>query len=159
MSLTIQNAALQKQTNLVRSLLSNDPALLNSVDGDGRTALHWAASSGALDIVRDLLSHDGIEVDKRDNASWTPLMIAVSAGDADIVRELLGAGANDRMGNTPLHLAMESANAEVAVLLIEAGAARDRLNFDGDAPEDMTGVGGLEQRRAKEYLISRCGRP
>ena len=31
------------------------------------------------------------------------------------------------IGNTPLHLAMESAHAEVAVLLIEAGADRDRV--------------------------------
>ena len=65
-----------EQTNLVRSLLSNDPTLLNSTDDDGRTALHWASSSSALDIVRDLLSHNEVEVDKRDNASWTPLMIA-----------------------------------------------------------------------------------
>ena len=32
-----------------------------------------------------------------------------------------------RIGNTPLHLAMESGHAEVAVLLIEAGADRDRV--------------------------------
>lgn len=30
-------------------------------------------------------------------------------------------------GNTPLHLAMESAHAEAAVLLIEAGADRERV--------------------------------
>lgn len=65
-----------EQTNLVRSLLNNDPSLLNSVDSDGRTALHWAASSGALDVVRELLTHGGVEVDKRDNSQWTPLMIA-----------------------------------------------------------------------------------
>ena len=34
----------------------------------------------------------------------------------------------DKQKNTPLHLAMESGNAEAAVLLIEAGAARDRVS-------------------------------
>ena len=32
------------------------------------------------------------------------------------------------VGNTPLHLAMESGHAEVAVMLIEAGADRDRVS-------------------------------
>ncbi|KAG8986537.1 hypothetical protein FRB90_003936 [Tulasnella sp. 427] len=240
-SITIQNAALQKQLHVVRSLLNADPNLLNSVDSDGRTALHWAASSGSTDIVRELLGYSGVEVNKKDSSGWTPLMIAASAGDGESVRELLGSGAlvnetndkgltalhyaaskgrveigrtllergadvnakdkanqhplhraattgstgfisllinpppnpnadpskkiktrlntQDRIGNTPLHLAMESAHAEAAVLLIEAGADRDRLNSDGEAPEDMEGVGGQEQRRAKEYVISRCGKP
>ena len=34
-----------------------------------------------------------------------------------------------RTGNTPLHLAMESGHAQAAVLLIEAGADRDRVSF------------------------------
>lgn len=34
-----------------------------------------------------------------------------------------------------------------------------QLNTDGEAPEDMEGVGGQEQRRAKEYVIARCGKP
>jgi len=65
----------------------------------------------------------------------------------------------DRVGNTPLHLAMDSAHAEAAVLLIEAGADRSRLNQDQQAPEDVEGVGGLEQRRAKQYVVERCGQP
>lgn len=30
--------------------------------------------------------------------------------------------------------------------------------MDGEAPEDVEGVGGLEQRRAKEYVVQRCGK-
>lgn len=65
----------------------------------------------------------------------------------------------DRIGNTPLHLAMDSAHAEAAVLLIEAGADRSRLNQEQETPEDVPGVGGIEQRRAKAYIIERCGSP
>ena len=35
----------------------------------------------------------------------------------------------DASGNTPLHLAMESGHAEAAVLLIEAGADRHRVQW------------------------------
>ncbi|KAJ7173958.1 ankyrin repeat-containing domain protein [Mycena crocata] len=60
---------------------------------DERTALHWAASSGATDIVRFLVDKQA-EVDVVDNSGWTPLHIAVSAGHDEIVQELVGAGAD-----------------------------------------------------------------
>lgn len=64
------------QLNVVRSLLNANPSILNSVDSDDRTALHWAAASGGLNIARELLTRDGIEVDKKDGAGWTAMMIA-----------------------------------------------------------------------------------
>jgi ankyrin repeat protein len=44
---------------------------------DGRTALHWAASTGSIDIAR-LLIDQNAEVDKTDGSGWTPLHIAGS---------------------------------------------------------------------------------
>lgn len=32
-------------------------------------------------------------------------------------------------------------------------------NLDSQTPEDVEGVGGQEQRRAKAYVIERCGKP
>ncbi|KAJ2918465.1 hypothetical protein MD484_g1940, partial [Candolleomyces efflorescens] len=93
MSLTIHTAALNKQLIVVRSLVADDPNLINSLDVDERTPLHWAASSGALDIVR-LLVDQKAEVDLPDNSGWTPLLIAVSAGYTEVVQELIGAGAD-----------------------------------------------------------------
>ncbi|KAF8596546.1 ankyrin [Ceratobasidium sp. AG-I] len=78
MSLSIHNAALQHQASLVRSLLSAEPKLLDAKDVDERTALHWAASSGAIEIVQDLISRKAA-IDSKDNSGWTPLMIAVRA--------------------------------------------------------------------------------
>ncbi|GLB44812.1 putative ankyrin repeats (many copies) [Lyophyllum shimeji] len=227
-------AAQNQQLTLLRSLLSEDPKAVNSLDQDQRTPLHWAASSGAVDIVRFLI-HQNAEVDKPDISGWTPLHIAVSAGNDEVVHELVGAGADvnrkndkgltplhyaasksridigrflisrgadinakdnagqlplhraattgsvgfirlllepstpgatkarlntaDRIGNTPLHLAMESAHAEAAVLLINAGADRGRLNQEGEAPEDVQGVGGSEQKQARQHVIDVCGKP
>ena len=71
---------------------------------------------------------------------------------------------------------MDSAHAEAAVLLIEAGADRSRvsnvnlwqylythlelqMNQEQETPEDMQGVGGVEQTRAKQYVVERCGKP
>ncbi|KAF5378989.1 hypothetical protein D9757_009119 [Collybiopsis confluens] len=204
------------QIGLLRTLIAENPSLVNAVDADERTPLHWAASSGSLETLRYLLDQKA-EVDKVDGSGWSALHIAVSAGNDDIVEELVGSGADvnkknskgisplhyaasksridigkllisrgadinakdkanqtplhraattgsvgfirllldsststlktrlntqDRVGNTPLHLAMESAHAQAAVVLIEAGADRGRLNQDGEAPEDVDGVGG-----------------
>ena len=84
---------------------------------------------------------------------------------------------------------MESAHAEVACMLIEAGADRERVglwyplhlplcplstalvcasadyglclqtNLDGEMPEQLEGVGGQEQRKARQYVRERCGPP
>ncbi|KAJ2934702.1 hypothetical protein H1R20_g2410, partial [Candolleomyces eurysporus] len=148
MSLTVHTAALNKQLMVIRSLLADDPNLINSLDVDDRTPLHWAASSGALDIVRFLLDQKA-EVDRPDNSGWTPLLIAVSAGHTEIVQELIG--------NTPLHLAMDSAHAETAVLLINAGADRTRENLENETPENVPGVGGKEQKLARQYVVDHCG--
>lgn len=72
---------------------------------------------------------------------------------------------------------MESGHGDVAILLIEAGADRNRVrhsmihhgdrctkefaqtNEDGLEPEQMEGVGGPEQKRIKDYIVQRCGPP
>jgi len=64
----------------------------------------------------------------------------------------------DRLGNTPLHLAIDSAHAQTAAVLIDVGGAdRQRPNADGVLPEEMDGVGGLEQKRVREFLAQSFG--
>jgi len=230
--LSVHSAAQNNQLSLLRTLLAEDTKLVNAVDVDDRTPLHWAASSGSIDIARFLIDQKA-EVDKTDSSGWTPLHIAVSAGHENVVQELIGAGADvnrkndkgltplhyaasksridigrllisrgadfnardkanqlplhraattgsvgfirlllesstpsnklrlntaDRIGNTPLHLCMDSAHAEAAVLLINAGADRTRENLDGETPENIPGVGGQEQKLARQYVIDHCGK-
>lgn len=45
---------------------------------------------------------------------------------------------SDRAGNTPLHLAMESGHGEAAVVLIEAGADRERVSLGLVAERDFS---------------------
>ncbi|GAW02297.1 26s proteasome non-atpase regulatory subunit 10 [Lentinula edodes] len=213
-TLSVHSAAQTHQSGLLRTLVSENPSLVNAVDVDERTPLHWAASSGDLDIARYLIDQKaevdkvdgsvsagndsvveeligagadvnrknskgitplvkiafkrkllisrGADINAKDKANQTPLHRAATTGSVGFIRLLLDSSTSttktrlntqDRIGNTPLHLAMDSAHAEAAVVLIEAGADRSRLNQDGEAAEDMDGVGGVEQRRAKQHVI------
>ncbi|PPQ84008.1 hypothetical protein CVT25_000554 [Psilocybe cyanescens] len=133
-SLTVHSAAQKNQLPLLRTLLAEDPKLVDAVDVDDRTPLHWAASSGSIDIVQFLIDQKA-EVDKADGSGWTPLHIAVSAGNESVVQELIGAGAdvnrkNDK-GLTPLHYAASKSRIDIGRLLISRGAdfnARDKAN-------------------------------
>ncbi|PCH42363.1 ankyrin [Wolfiporia cocos MD-104 SS10] len=127
---------------------------------------HYAASKSRVDTGRLLVSR-GADINARDNANQLSLHRAATTGSVGFINLLLNPpegspktrlNTADRVGNTPLHLAMESAHAEAACLLVEAGADRTRENLDGEMPEDLEGVGGQEQRRARAYVIERCGK-
>ncbi|KAH7911702.1 hypothetical protein BJ138DRAFT_1006103, partial [Hygrophoropsis aurantiaca] len=110
------------------------------------------------------------QINARDKANQLPLHRAATTGSTGFIQLLLNPpegsttakprlNTADRMGNTPLHLAMESAHAQAAVLLIEAGADRGRTNLEDLTPEQVDGVGGVEQKRARQYVIDNCGEP
>ncbi|OAX33257.1 ankyrin, partial [Rhizopogon vinicolor AM-OR11-026] len=130
---------------------------------------HYAASKSRIDIGRFLIER-GADINAKDKANQTPLHRAGTTGSTGFIALLLNPpegsisaklrlNTGDRIGNTPLHLAMESAHAQAAVMLIEAGADRGRTNLDDITPEDVEGVGGTEQRRAKHHVIDHCGEP
>lgn len=66
----------------MRRLLRNHPNRVNVVDADGRTALWWAAATGANAHVRILLEHDA-DVDIQDADRISPLMAACLWNNAD----------------------------------------------------------------------------
>jgi 26S proteasome non-ATPase regulatory subunit 10 len=135
-------------------------------------ASHRAASTGSTGFISILLKPP----EAPEGTPKTRLNTADRIGKS--YRSSLGFVNTDPLdhpGNTPLHLAMDSAHAQAAVLLIEAGADRSRvsdigfgqyicphhetqMNQEQETPEDMQGVGGVEQTRAKQYVIERCGK-
>ncbi|KAI6155494.1 ankyrin repeat-containing domain protein, partial [Pisolithus tinctorius] len=130
---------------------------------------HYAASKSRIDIGRFLIQR-GADINARDKANQLPLHRAATTGSTGFISLLLNPpqglavskprlNTGDRVGNTPLHLAMESAHAQAAILLIEAGADRNRTNLEDLTPENVDGVGGEEQRRARQYVIDHCGPP
>jgi 26S proteasome non-ATPase regulatory subunit 10 len=63
-------------------------------DQDGRTPLHWAATTSNLGMTQLLLSYSP-DIEARDAVGWTPLMVAgesqLLASLRDISQSLLGA--------------------------------------------------------------------
>lgn len=119
---------MQKNSAAVRELLKsgND---VNAAQGDGMTALHWAASHGDAELVGMLLvAGANVRATTRLNG-YTPLFLAARDGNAAAVAKLLEAGADAKAasvtGSTPLMLAAGSGNLDAVRLLLDAGAEID----------------------------------
>jgi ankyrin repeat protein len=111
---------------------------VNAAQGDGMTALHWAAERGHA-AVADLLLSSGAAVEAKTRiGSYTPLHLASRSGHGSIAIALLDAGADPHAtttgsGVTPLHLAAAAMDgAEVVTELLRRGA-------DVNAREESSG--------------------
>ncbi|GAA6002293.1 hypothetical protein JCM10207_001050 [Rhodosporidiobolus poonsookiae] len=162
----LMQAATSGNLELV-TLLVGAGANVHATNDKGVTALHYAASKGHVNIGRMLISK-GADVNARDRANQLPLHRAATTGSIPFVHLILQSKSPnkpekprlnllDRAGNTPLHLAVESGHAELACVLIEGGADRERGDPDGVRAEEIEGVGGMEAKRVREYIVQRCG--
>ncbi len=122
----VVDAAARGETRMLRQLL-REGADVNEAQGDGMTALHWAAERGDAELAR-MLIYAGINIDAGTRiGKYTPLHIASRAGYADVVRALLDAGARidvrtTNSGVLPIHLAAASGSVASVTALIDAGA-------------------------------------
>jgi uncharacterized protein len=99
---------------------------VDSAEGDGSTALHWAAYQNNLALAEELLdAHANVNAVTRLEA-LTPLLLTCESGSAPMVELLLKHGANvnqaDGLGTTPLMMAAASGNAAVVKILIDHSA-------------------------------------
>jgi ankyrin repeat protein len=92
---------------------------INAVDGEGWTALHFAAQENNA-VLAKILLENGASVDIQENHGNTPLFKAVfnCRGDGSMIKLLLSYGANKKLKNkhdvSPLDLANTIANYPVA---------------------------------------------
>ena len=125
----VADAAERGDTATVRSLI-RQRADVNSAQGDGMTALHWAAPHGDANEVKLLLGAGAkIEAGTR-NGSYTPLMLASQAGRGAAIKALIKAGANVKAtttsgGATPLHFAAANGDSTSVAALLDAHATVD----------------------------------
>jgi ankyrin repeat protein len=107
--------------------LLREGADVNASQGDGMTALHWAAVKGDAEMA-SMLIEAGANVKAVTRVGlYTPLHVASQNGNAAVVEVLLAAGSdvNARTlpgGTTPLHLAAASGDAESVRALLSRGA-------------------------------------
>src|ERR1041384_5118122 len=104
----VADAVMRGDTAAVRSLVALRVDV-NVAQGDGMTALHWAASKGDVTTLRLLLGAGAkVEATTR-NGSYTPIHLAARNGNAAIVRALITARANasamTATGAFPIHFA------------------------------------------------------
>lgn len=121
----LSDAAMQGNKTLVRSLIASH-ADLDGAQGDGSTALHWAAMHDDLEMVRMLLAAGANVRATTREESLTPLFFACQNGDSAMVEALLKAGADARAvnanGTTVLMTAASAGSADTLQVLVEHGA-------------------------------------
>ncbi|XP_066537457.1 KN motif and ankyrin repeat domain-containing protein 4-like isoform X1 [Hoplias malabaricus] len=112
--------------------------LVNMVDDNGNTALHYSVSHPNFHIVKLLLDTGVCEVDLRNKMGYTSIMLASlvsvdSPQDLKVMEQLMKLGdVNARagqVGQTALHLAVRHGRASTVKLLLSQGAninAQDR---------------------------------
>jgi ankyrin repeat protein len=121
----VANAAMQGDKDAVRALLKQGVDV-NAAQGDGMTALHWAAKRGDAELAQ-MLVYAGANVKATTRlGAYTALTLAAREGHAEVIATLLAAGADPNgatsSGTTPLMLAAASGNARAVTMLVENGA-------------------------------------
>lgn len=122
---SVARAAMQRDTAAVRALLKSGGDV-NAAQGDGMTALHWAAMQGDPTLA-ELLLHAGANLRAATRlGAYTPLHLASQAGSAPVVQMLLGAradvAARTSTGATALMLAARAGEVDVVRQLLDRGA-------------------------------------
>jgi uncharacterized protein len=125
---TIAEAAQSRDLAAVKKLLK-EGADVNAAQGDGMTALHWAALNGDAEIAQMLL-YAGANVSAKTRiGGYTPLHLASQIGNANVIAPLLAANAPVAVvtstGATPLMQAAASGSADSVRMLLENGADPD----------------------------------
>ena len=142
----VLDAARAGDVAAVRALVA-DGADVDAGQGDGATALHWAAHRSDLALA-EVLIDAGAEVDAANALGATPLWLASMNGDTPLVGRLLAAGADPnvslKMGETPLMSAARSGDAGAVSRLLAAGA-------DVDAAERERGQTALMWAAAQRH--------
>jgi ankyrin repeat protein len=122
----LADAAMQGDLAGVRSMLK-EKVDVNAAQGDGMTALHWAAATNNLEMAQALLAA-GADVNAVTRiGGQTPLFIACTAGNAALINIFIKAGSNPNAvntvdGQTALMRASASGSAEAVTVLLDHGA-------------------------------------
>jgi ankyrin repeat protein len=130
----VSDAAMRGDVEGVRTLLRGG-ADVNAAQGDGMTALHWAALNDDIKTMNVLLYAGAVTESLTRVGAYTPLHLASSRGHAAAVSRLLEASSKPgpfaATGVQPLHLAAQAGNAAAIKALLDRGAdinSRDKTH-------------------------------
>jgi ankyrin repeat protein len=135
-SAPVADAAMDGNRDAVKALLKQ-AADVNAAQGDGMTALHWAAMKNDADLVQTLLYAGANAKATTRIGAYTPLLLAAKSGNAEVIEPLVKAGADVNTatsnGTTALMFAAASGNVAAVQALVEHGA-------DVNAKESVRGL-------------------
>jgi len=134
----VADAAMRGNRDAVRTLIKQ-AADVNASQGDGMTALHWAASNDDAELARMLVAAGANVRAATRLGAITPLWLAAQNGSAQVIDVLLKAGANANvttsLGVSPLMIAAGTGNPEAIRALVAAGAdVNAKENTYGQTP-------------------------
>jgi uncharacterized protein len=156
-STDVADAAKARDAAAVKALLKNG-ADVNAAQGDGMTALHWAAANGDAALAQMLLSAGANIRATTRLGGITPLLMASQAGHAQVVASLLAAGASANSatatGATALMLAARSGSTETVTRLIETGADVN-VKEKGFGQTALMVAAGLDRADVVRLLMAR----
>jgi ankyrin repeat protein len=121
----LSEAAMEGDRDSVRTLIQQK-ADIDGAQGDGTTALHWAAFKDDMEMVKMLVAAGAnVRVTTREGAI-TPLFVACTNGDAAMIEVLLKAGADAKSvksnGTTALMTVSASGSVDAVKVLLDHGA-------------------------------------
>src|SRR5687768_12960494 len=124
----VAEAAASGDVAAVRELLKKGVDV-NEAQGDGTTALHWAAIKGNTELAQMLIFAGANLRATTRLGGYTPLYLAAKGGHSAIVAALLAAGADPKAtttnGTTPLMIAAAAGDTRTITALVENGSEID----------------------------------
>ena len=151
------DAARLGNAEAVRSLLDQG-ADVNGAQGDGMTALHWAAERGHAEVADLLISASADREAKTRIGSYTPLHLGSRGGHGPVVSRLLAAGSDPgavttNSGVTPLHLAAAAVGgADAVAALLDHGADVNAREWSAGQTPLMFGTGSNRAAAVRALL-------
>jgi ankyrin repeat protein len=135
---------------------------VNESQGDGTTALHWAAMKGDAELTRMLIyAGANLRATTRIGA-YTPLFLAAKGGYSDVVSALIAAGADVKAtttnGTTPLMIAAAAGDTRTVTTLVENGSdVNAKESYSGETP--LMFAAGFNRAEAVKLLLARGADP
>src|SRR5687768_916599 len=153
----IAEAASRGDREAVRAMLKQGLDV-NEAQGDGTTALHWAAMKGDAELAQMLIFAGANHRATTRLGAYTPLYLAAKGGHSAVVAALLAAGADPKAvtsnGTTPLMIAAAAGDTKTITALVENGSdvnAKDTAK--GETP--LMFAAGFNRAEAVKLLLAR----
>ncbi|XXG96072.1 hypothetical protein Hte_002349 [Hypoxylon texense] len=138
--------------DVVDSILTRCPTIIDNKNDDGETALIQAAKRGDRLCVSVLL-RGGADSTIRDVYDSSPIEIATSRGFVDIVQTILQFNTDAKLLGESLQVGAMKGWAEIVTILLDAGAEKDYVDGSGNTALQLAAY--FDKGRVVEVLLRR----